>query len=184
MHQRRADQVLTQEPGLQFVAAKHVAHDHVVSSLIAQLVCSLGQLTAMTNNDLVRIQQPRDDHWNFFSATRRTFDPGSLGDIMGHRDGKPAEQLNALGNRVHHFDLLVEMFIEQKMKLIKRRPYNLPMRLLVQIAQGHSVCEELIELFGHFQTNWLFEFKMKGMSYGAIGLNLAPALMHPRLGGL
>ena len=57
------------------------------------------------------------------------------------------------------------------------------MRLLVQIAQGHSVGEELIELFGHFQTNRLLDFEMKGMGYGAVGLNLAPTLMHPGLGG-
>src|SRR5205807_9115351 len=54
-------------------------------------------------------------------------------------------------------DLLVEMLVEQQMQLVKRRARNLPVRLLVQIAQRHCVCEQLIERGGHLKPHWLFK---------------------------
>lgn len=39
----------------------------------------------------------------------------------------------------------------KKMGLVERRSPNLPVRLLVQIAESHGIGKELIQLFGHLQ---------------------------------
>ena len=56
------------------------------------------------------------------------------------------------------------------------------MRFLIKIAQGHRISKELVELFGHLKPDRLFQFQMEGMSNGAVRLDFASALMHPRLG--
>ena len=44
--------------------------------------------------------------------------------------------------------------MSQQMELVKRRARSLSMRLLVQLAKRHRICEQLVELRGHFQTTF------------------------------
>ena len=113
------------------------------------------------NDDLVSVEQAGENHGDLFAASRRAGDLRSFGDIGRHRHGKASQQLDPFGNGVHDFDLLAEMLVEQKMKLIEGRSGNLPVSLLVQVAQGHGIGEQLIQLLGHLQTDGLFEFKMQ-----------------------
>src|SRR5216684_3074585 len=145
MHQRGLHQVLAQEPGLQFVGAQHLAYNHVVCSDVSESCRTLSQLSAVANDDLVSVEQARKQDGDFLATARRAFDLGGLGDVMRHRNGKPSQQLDALA----------EMLVEQKVELIERGARNLPVRLLVQVTQGYGIGEQLVELFGHFQTDWL-----------------------------
>src|ERR1700730_5359617 len=83
-NQRNLDQVLAQEPDLQFVGAENIAHDQVVGAIVAQIGGAASQLPAVANNSLMSIQEPGDLHWHLFPAARRTFDACGLGDVGGH----------------------------------------------------------------------------------------------------
>jgi hypothetical protein len=60
--------------------------------------------------------------------------------IVRHRDLDAAEELYTLGNGVDQFHLLVE----EQMQLGERRPGDLPVRFLVQIAERHCVGKKLV----------------------------------------
>src|SRR5713226_8743976 len=55
------------------------------------------------------------------------------------------------------------MLIEEQMQLVERRSCDLPVRFLIQIAQGHRVCKQLIELCGHFQPHRFLQVRMEGI---------------------
>jgi len=58
-----------------------------------------------------------------------------------------AQELNAFGYEVDERYLLVQVLIEQEVELIKRRACDLPVMLLVQIAQRHRVGENPVQRF-------------------------------------
>ena len=68
-----------------------------------------------------------------------------------------AEQLDALGDGVHQFDLLLKVLIEQEVKLVEGRPGYLPVMLLVHIADLDRVGEQLIEHANHLRAGGLVE---------------------------
>ena len=76
---------------------------------------------------------------NPFPAEGRPFDLRRLGHVRRHSFADTAEQLDTLGNRVYQFDLLVEVLIEEQMQLIERRSGDLPVRLLIQVAESHGI---------------------------------------------
>src|SRR5690348_4860589 len=73
------------------------------------------------------------------------------------------------------------MFVVQQMELVERWSRNLPMRLLVKIAEGDGVSQELIQLLSHLQPDRLFQFQWQQMLHGAVGLNFSRALMQTGL---
>src|SRR3954462_2885023 len=100
---------------------------------------------------------------------------------MRHRQTDPAQQLNALSYRIHKFNLLGKVLVIQKMKLVKGRPGNLPMRFLIKIAQRDAVDEQHVESVRHFEPHRLLEFKRKQLGNGAVGLDLWRTLMQSGL---
>lgn len=76
---------------------------------------------------------------------------------MGHGDGDSAEGLNTFGQRIDKLRLLSVVLVEEKVELVKRRPGDLPMVLLVHIAHGHGVRENLIEAIGAGQADFVIE---------------------------
>ena len=74
---------------------------------------------------------------------------GGLGYVAAHGDGDAAEELDALGDGVDHLDLLVEVLVEEKMKLVEGGAGDLPVVFLVHVAQGDGIGEELVELGDH-----------------------------------
>src|SRR5208282_2859446 len=73
LNQRSIHQVLAQEPDLEFTGAKHIAYDHVVGAGVAQLAGTLRQFTAVADDDLVRVQQPRQLHGDLFASLGRAW---------------------------------------------------------------------------------------------------------------
>src|ERR1700733_4504380 len=69
------------------------------------------------------------------------------------------------------------------MKLIERRPGDLPMRLFVEVAQSHGVGQQQVQLLGHFQTHVLFQLQWQRMRNRPIGLDLSSALVKAWLRG-
>ena len=67
-NQRRIDQVLPDKPRLQLIWPQNVADDHVVGAVVARLVGGLGDVGALLDDDLVRLEQPRDLHGHLFPA--------------------------------------------------------------------------------------------------------------------
>jgi len=47
--------MFTQKPGLQFVGAKHFAHDKIIRTVIAKLGSAAGQPSNLTNDDLMSV---------------------------------------------------------------------------------------------------------------------------------
>ena len=56
-HQGHIGKVLVQEPLLQFVGAKHITNHEIIRALIPDGLGALRQLSAVTDDDLVRIEQ-------------------------------------------------------------------------------------------------------------------------------
>src|SRR5260370_31703537 len=73
LHEGHIDQVLAQEPDLQFIAPQYLAYHQIVGSIIAQLVAAACQITAGANDDLMCIQQAGELNWYFFSTSRRAW---------------------------------------------------------------------------------------------------------------
>src|SRR4029077_11880380 len=90
-------------------------------------------------------------------------------------------QLNSLGDLVDQFILLFVVFVVEKMELIKRWARNLPVGFLVQIAESDRVREQLVELFGHFQSNGFLKVERQQMFDGAVSLKFACFLVQTRL---
>jgi len=87
MNQWFINQVLAQEPGLEFVGPEDVTDHQIIRPLITQLVSSISKFPALANDYLVRIQQPGNLHWNFFPSLWWTLNASSFSDVGGHRDG-------------------------------------------------------------------------------------------------
>src|SRR5947207_206185 len=142
--QSGVNQMFTQKPSLKLIRTQNITNHHIVGPMVPDLVRLVRDLTAFADDHLVSIQQPRKHHRHLFPAPRWALDLRGLGHIRRHRDGQPAEQLNALGDGVHNFDLLAVMLVVKQMKLIESRADDLPMRFLVQITQCHRIREQLI----------------------------------------
>src|SRR5689334_25326511 len=56
------------------------------------------------------------------------------------------------------------------------------MGLFVEIAQRHAVCEKLVQLLGHLQTDRLLQFERDHLSDATIFLDLRRTLVQPGLG--
>ncbi len=142
-----SNELLGDEPHLKFVRPENLADQKIVGAIVAVLFGGFGRFASFFDDQFVCLKQPIQLHVHIFPAARRTLDARRLGDIGGHGDRNSAQCLNSLGDRVHQFHLLVEMFVEEKMKLIKRRAENLPVMFLVHIAERHCVGQDLIQPF-------------------------------------
>src|SRR4051812_5352978 len=83
-HQVHVHDVLVKEPRLGFILAQHTADQQIVGGVVPELAGSFGGGSRVLNDRLMPIKQARDLHWHFFSAVRRAFYDGALGDFMGH----------------------------------------------------------------------------------------------------
>ena len=91
-------------------------------------------------------------------------------------DADAAQQLDALGQQVDQLDLLVVVLIEQQVQLIERRAADLPVVLLVQVAQGHRVGQQLVQRLDVLHTN-LVRQPDRDHPEGAVLLKLLAALV-------
>src|SRR5579884_2947607 len=91
LDQRHVDQMLAQEPNLEFTGAQHFANEQVVGALIAQSGGAARQFPGLPNDDLVRIQQARELNRNLLPTARRAFNLCGFGDIRRHRQAHPAK---------------------------------------------------------------------------------------------
>src|SRR5581483_11277105 len=58
------DQVLTQEPGLEFIGPKHVTYNHTVCTGVAKFIRSFCQFATAPDDDLVRFHKAGNLHWH------------------------------------------------------------------------------------------------------------------------
>src|SRR5215469_6374392 len=123
------------------------------------------------------IQQSRQLDRNFFAVARRTLDLSGFGYVRRHRDAHAAEQLNPFRNGIDQLNLLIVVFVIKQMQLIKRWSSDLPVRLLIQVAKGHGIGEDLVQLLRHLQTYGFLEFERKQMGHRAVSLDLTGLLM-------
>src|SRR6266446_4039367 len=138
-YQRLIHQVLAEEPNLQFIGAQDVADGQIVGAGIAQFVRTFRQCAAVSNDDLVRIQQAGNLYWHFFPAPRRPLDARGFGHIGRHGNRDATQKLDPLGDRVHNLRLFFVVLVEQEVKLVEGWSGNLPVRFLIEIAQRHGV---------------------------------------------
>src|SRR5262249_13418011 len=131
--QRHFHQVFTQEPDLQLIGTQDVADHHVVGALITQLRGTLGQGSAMADDDLMSVEQTGQLNGYFLPPFGRAWNAGSLSNVMRHCETDAAKKLNALGYGVHNFDLFVVMLIKEQVQLIEGWARNLPMRFFIEV---------------------------------------------------
>src|SRR2546427_5992337 len=70
-----------------------------------------------------------------------------------HRNADTAEWLDALGERIHHVALLLEVLVEQKVQLVEARSGYLPVMLLVHVRQRLRVRQHLVEIVDAGRAN-------------------------------
>src|SRR5438105_3433273 len=178
-HDGCVDDVLRDEPDLQLVATDHIAHEQIVGPVVARLAGQAGHRARFLDHDLVCVQEARDLHGRLLAALRRPRYQRRLGDVVRRRDAHASEQLDPLCNRVDQLALFCRMFVEQQVELIEARTRHLPMMLLVEVAQGHGVSEDLVQILNRLlarrfrQRDW-HAHKM------SVGLDLGRVLMRRR----
>ena len=164
--------MLAEEPGLQFVGTEDVADDEVVGALVAGLAGGFGDVEAALDDEFVGLEEAGDLDGDLFPAAGRAWDAGGLACIGAHGDGDAAEELNALADGVDHLELLVEVLIEEEVKLVEGRAGDLPVVLLVHVAQGDGVGEELVQLGDHVGAHLGTERVRHVLDDGAVLLDL------------
>jgi hypothetical protein len=65
--------VFAKKPHLEFVRAEHLADQHVIRSVVADVRCPPRQNSGLTDNDLVRIEQTGELYRDLLAATWRRF---------------------------------------------------------------------------------------------------------------
>jgi hypothetical protein len=128
----------------------------------------------------MRFKQPRQHRWNLFAAIRSTGDLGDLGDLPRVADRNTSERLHPFGDLVDQLILLIGMFVEQQMKLIKGRPAHQPVMLLVQRIQNLGVCEDLVQSLAGVDPRIAREPDRK-IADGTELLDFDATLVQPRL---
>ena len=121
---------------------------------------------------LVGFEQAGDLDGHLFPASWRTADAGGLGYICAHGDGDAAKELNALGDGIDHLDLLVEVFVEEEVKLVEGRTGDLPVVLLVHVPQSDGVGQKLVEFGDHVGADLCVEWMGHVLNDCAVLLNL------------
>src|SRR6266852_7322624 len=119
--------MLANKPHLQLIGPQNIADNHVICPVVSQGGRTFRQFTAVSNDDLVSVQQAGELHRNLFPALGWPLNPCSLSHIVGHGDAEATEQLNPFGQGVDKIRMLTEMFVEQQVKLVKSRASDLPM---------------------------------------------------------
>src|ERR1700751_4107885 len=136
--------MLTQEPRLQLVPAQNFADNQIVRAVVPEFAGTACQFANLSNDHLMRVQQPGKLYRDGLTPARWALDSRHLSNIVRHRDADAAAEVYPLGDGVDQFHLLVEVLVEEQMQLVERRPDDLPMRFLVQIAESHGVGQKLV----------------------------------------
>src|SRR4029450_8612276 len=102
-------------------------------------------------------EQTRNLHGDFLAPTWRTRKFRHLCYILWHRDADATERLDAFGNHVYKFGLLLVVFVKQQGQGGKGRPRDLPVMLLVHVPENSCVGECLIQCFDTRSTNIFLE---------------------------
>ncbi len=122
-------------------------------------------------------------HGRLFAAARGPGNDGGFRDVGCHGEAHTTEKLNAFGDIVDECILFFVVLIEDEMELVERVADDLPMMLLVEVAEGDSVSKDLIEVL---DTGGADVFIKRDGEFGdlAVGLNLTRMLMKNRAGTL
>ena len=102
-------------------------------------------LISILASDLVSVQETGDLNGHLLASPRRARDQGRLGHIGRHGQADAAQHHDPFGDQVHQLVLLAEVLIEQQVQLVEGCTRNLPMMLLVEVAQHHRIGEHLVE---------------------------------------
>ena len=111
-----------QEPDLGFVRANDVAHQKIVSAVIASFVRSVGALTSLPQDDLVCFEQAGQLGRHVLAAPWRPRDLRHFVNIGSHSDADAAESHDALCNQIDQRGLLLVMLVQQKVQLVNVAP--------------------------------------------------------------
>ena len=175
--------MLGQEPDLQLIAANHVAHQQIVGSVVADFGSFPRHRARFFQDEFVRFEEPRNLHGHFFPAARRARNDRRLRDIRRHGDADAAEELNPFGDGVHQFVLLAMVLIKEQMELVKRRAGDLPVMLLVHVAQSHGIGENLVQVVDARFAGGFIEGDRQFGDF-SVGLNFPGVLVQDGLGAL
>lgn len=132
---------------MKLVGAQQFADSEVVSAVILQFRSTAYQLSGLANDGLMSVHQTRKLNRDLFLTGRRPFDSRRLG--QNRRRLTPPS--NWMRSAIESTQPARRDAYVKKMGLVERRSPNLPVRLLVQIAESHGIGKELIQLFGHLQ---------------------------------
>src|SRR5262249_32517991 len=122
-----------------------LADQEVVRAVVAHLGCLARQGAGRDQHLLVRLEEPRDLHGNLLAAARRPLDLRQRRHVVRGRDADAAERLDALGDLVDLLGQLPGVPVEEQVQRVDGRARDLPVVLLVEVAQHHRVREEIVQ---------------------------------------
>ena len=143
---RNVGEVFSQKPDVELVRAQDTAHEEIIRAVVPVVGGGLGRLPDFPDHDLVGLEQPRELNGRLLPATGRPGNAGGLGDIGGHRDAEASERLDSRGDVVDELHLLLAVFVEEPVKLMEGPARELPVVLLVEVAERHRIGENLIQV--------------------------------------
>ena len=159
--------MFVEEPCLEFTRGDHIPHQHVVGGIVSGLGCGRRKLVGFLEDDLVGFQQPSDLCSPVLTVPRRTRNAGQFGNIRSHRDSDATQKLNPFGQGIDQFGLLAEVLVKEQVELLEVGPGNLPVVLLVEIAQGKGVRKDLVQVGGAREPDLLGKADMEGLPNAA-----------------
>ena len=96
-------------------------------------------------NELVRLQQPREHRRHFFAAIRGARYSGDFGDVTGVSHCYSSEALHPFSDLIYKCDLLAGVLIKQEMQLVECPAAHKPVVLLVECVENLCIAKELIQ---------------------------------------
>jgi hypothetical protein len=179
-YKRRFDQVLDEEPGLQFIGPDHVGHDQIICSVISPLGSSLRGVVGIEEDKLVRFEQPRQHSGHFFAAVGRPWNTGNFRHMPRISNRDPAERLYPLRDFIDQLDLLAGVLVEQQVELVKSCSAHQPMMFLIERVQDLRVAKDLIQALAGKKPH-LVSKPQRELPHTAEGLNFLAVLVEPWL---
>ena len=176
----RIDQVLDEEPGLQFIGPDHVGDDQIICSVISPLGSSLCGVVGIDEDKLMRFEQPRQHGGHFFTTIGRPRNPGNFRYMPRISDRDPAERLDPFGDFIDQLGLLVGVLVEQKVKLIESCSAHQPMMLLVERIEYLRVAKDLIQALAGRKPRVMSKTQGE-LTHTAEGLDFLAVLVKPWL---
>src|SRR5690606_7605231 len=128
------------------VGAQHLAREQVIRADVAAALGEFDGVAHLGDDDLMRLEQPRQHRRDLLHTVRRPRDCGDFRNMPRIADGDAAQGLYSLGHLVADLRLLFRGLVQEPMQLEEGHAAHKPVVLLVQAVEDLAVGEDSVQL--------------------------------------